>query len=86
MTASETHIVNMTVYNPDYFQSANVTTSVIQEFDASKNVIFEWRALDHIVVTESNQNLAFGFIDAIHTNSIEIDVDGNIVASNRHLK
>ncbi|MBK9733319.1 MAG: aryl-sulfate sulfotransferase [Chitinophagaceae bacterium] len=85
MTASETHIVNMQVYDPDYFQSASVTTSVIQEFDESKNLIFEWRALDHIVVTESNQNLAFGFIDAIHTNSIDIDVDGNIVASHRHL-
>ncbi|MBX7107936.1 MAG: aryl-sulfate sulfotransferase [Chitinophagales bacterium] len=85
MIASETHIVDMSIYNPNYSHNANVTTNVIQEFDKNKNVIFEWRAWDHIAVTESNQNLAFSFIDAIHTNSIDLDADGNIVASNRHL-
>lgn len=85
MVASETHVVDMSVYNPNYSHNANVTTNVIQEFDKNKNVIFEWRAWDHIAVTESNQNLAFSFIDAIHTNSIDLDADGNIVASNRHL-
>ncbi|MEO6169109.1 MAG: aryl-sulfate sulfotransferase [Chitinophagales bacterium] len=85
MIAAETHVVNMQVYNPSYSQNANVTMNVIQEFDQNKNVIFEWRGFDHIIPTESNQNLAFGFIDAIHTNSIELDVDGNIIASNRHL-
>lgn len=38
-----------------------------------------------LFLPESNQNLAFGFIDANHTNSIELDVDGNIIASNRHM-
>lgn len=85
MIASETHIVDMTVYNPSYYQNATVTTNVIQEFDQSKNVIFEWRGWDHISPLESNQNLAFAFIDVMHTNSVEIDMDGNIIASNRHL-
>lgn len=85
MVAEETHVVDMTVYNPTYSHNATVMTTVIQEFDQSKNVIFEWRAWDHVVPTESYQNLALGYIDAVHTNSIDLDDDGNIVASNRHL-
>lgn len=85
MVTEETHVVNMKVYNPNWSSNATVMTTTIQEFDPSKNVIFEWRAWDHVVVTESNQNLAFGYIDAIHTNSIDLDTDGNIIASHRHL-
>lgn len=51
MIAAETQIVNMKVYNPSYSQNANVTMNVIQEFDQSKNVIFEWRGFDHVIPT-----------------------------------
>jgi hypothetical protein len=70
-----------------YGGSANATvmTTIIQEFDQSKNVIFEWRAWDHITFTESNQSLTLSYIDLVHTNSIALDVDGNIIESNRHL-
>jgi hypothetical protein len=85
MVAEETHIVDMTIYNPNYSHNATLMTTIVQEFDQGKNVIFEWRGWDHIIPTESNQNLAFGYIDVIHTNSIELDTDGNIICSNRHL-
>jgi hypothetical protein len=85
MVTEETHVVNMKIYNPNYSSNATVMTTTIQEFDQSKNVIFEWRAWDHVIVTESNQNLAFGYIDAVHTNSIDLDSDGNIISSHRHL-
>jgi hypothetical protein len=60
-------------------------TTIIQEFDADKNVIFEWRSIDHVIPTESNQNLSSGYVDVVHTNSIDLDADGNIIASHRHL-
>lgn len=85
MVVEETNVVDMTVYNPSYSHNATLMTTLIQEFDASKNVIFEWRGFDHIVPTESNQNLGSSYIDVIHTNSIDLDADGNIVFSNRHL-
>lgn len=85
MVAEETNVVDMTIYNPSYSHNATLMTTLIQEFDVDKNVIFEWRGFDAIVPTESNQNLAFSYIDVIHTNSIDLDADGNIVFSNRHL-
>jgi hypothetical protein len=83
MVAEETHTVNMTQYGGS--ANATVMTTIIQEFDQSKNVIFEWRAWDHIAFTESNQSLTLSYIDLVHTNSIAIDNDGNIIFSNRHL-
>jgi len=83
LVAEETHTVNMTQYGGS--ANATVMTTIIQEFDPDKNVIFEWRAWDHITIPESNQNLAFSYVDLVHTNSIELDVDGNIIESNRHL-
>ncbi len=86
MVAEETHFVDMDDYtNGQYHQNATLMTTIIQEFDEDKNVIFEWRAWDHIEVTETNQGLSFSYIDVVHTNSIELDDDGNIIFSNRHL-
>jgi len=83
MIANETHVVDMTSYGGS--PNATVTTTIVQEFDQDKNVIFEWRAWDHIGFNESNQNLKASYIDLIHTNSIEVDTDGNIIVSHRHL-
>lgn len=59
-----------------------------QELDAEKNVIFEWRSIDHVPVTDSIVDLTTGPeqgpIDYIHPNAIEKDSDGNILISNRH--
>ncbi|MBA2422398.1 MAG: aryl-sulfate sulfotransferase [Chitinophagales bacterium] len=86
MIADETQILDLTVYDPDYSPNASVVGTVIQEFDAQHNLIFEWRSFDHIAVTEAlHHNLSYSYIDYIHTNSIEIDDDGHIMASHRHL-
>ncbi|HUM48130.1 MAG TPA: aryl-sulfate sulfotransferase [Chitinophagales bacterium] len=60
--------------------------SVIQQFDTHHNIIFEWRSMDHIGASETTHLNGDGtMLDYVHTNSIEIDVDGNIIMSNRNL-
>lgn len=60
--------------------------SVIQGFDPHHNFIFEWRSLDYIDVSEGTHlNEDASTLDYVHTNSIEIDVDGNIITSNRNI-
>ena len=60
--------------------------SVIQEFDPSGNVVFEWRSFDHIELGEAPHLILKGsLLDYVHTNSIEVDTDGNIITSHRHL-
>jgi hypothetical protein len=84
--ARELQVVDMTVYNPDYSPNATVEGTVIQEFDEDKNLIFEWRSFDHIEITEAlHSDLSYTYIDYVHTNSLDIDNDGNILASQRHL-
>ncbi len=58
---------------------------MIQEFDENKNLVFEWRSYDHVTLLETNQNLHLNVVDVTHTNSLEQDSDGNIIASHRHL-
>ncbi|MBA2406922.1 MAG: aryl-sulfate sulfotransferase, partial [Chitinophagales bacterium] len=84
--ADEYQILDLTVYDPDYSNHATVMGTVIQEFDSNHDLVFEWRSFDHIAVPEAlHTNLSFTYIDYVHTNAIEIDDDGNILASHRHL-
>ena len=67
--------------------NAVVFGMVIQELDSNKNVVFQWRSLDHFQITDatSDINLKDSLIDYAHTNAIELDTDGNILISSRHL-
>ncbi|MBE2227322.1 MAG: aryl-sulfate sulfotransferase [Ignavibacteria bacterium] len=66
--------------------SATVIGLIIQEIDENKNVVFQWRSWDHIPITDaSHQDLTASRIDYIHGNAIELDNDGNILISSRHL-
>lgn len=66
--------------------AAIVLCPVIQEFDADKNLVFQWRALDHFNVTDAtHENLAEHTIDFCHSNAIEFDSDSNIILSSRHM-
>lgn len=78
--------IDMTVYDPDYSDHATVIGAIVQELDADKNVIFEWRSWDDVEVTEAlHEALFFSFIDYVHANSIEPDTDGNLLLSCRNL-
>lgn len=86
MLCYDPQIVDMTVYNPTYNSAATVVGCVLQELDASDNVVFQWRSWDHIPITDADHvNLAGALIDAVHSNAIDIDNDGNILLTSRHL-
>ncbi len=66
--------------------SATVQSNVIQRFDASDSLIFEWRGLDHYEIKDAiHEDLTGSLIDFEHANSIDIDSDGNYLLSNRAL-
>jgi hypothetical protein len=66
--------------------SATVIGIAIQELDKEKNVVFQWRSLDHFKITDATQeDLTEGIVDYVHPNAIEMDADGNILLSSRHL-
>jgi Arylsulfotransferase (ASST)/Secretion system C-terminal sorting domain/Bacterial Ig-like domain/Kre9/KNH-like N-terminal Ig-like domain len=65
--------------------NATVIGAIIQEVDASHNVIFQWRSWDYIPITDSYENVTGSVVDYLHLNAIEQDKDGNILASFRHL-
>jgi len=81
--AMDPQMVDLTQYggNPD----ANAIGVVIQELDASKNVVFQWRTWDYIPVTDSYIDITAPTVDLIHANAIDLDQNGNIVFSMRHL-
>ncbi|MGO9480236.1 MAG: aryl-sulfate sulfotransferase [Candidatus Kryptoniota bacterium] len=70
-----------------YGGSANATVIgvVVQEIDASKNVVFQWRSWDYLPMTDSYIDLTSQTVDLIHANAIDADNDGNILLSMRHL-
>src|SRR4029078_9122146 len=60
--------------------------SVIQEFEPHHNLIFEWRSVDYVEEEEAqHMNGLSSLLDYVHTNSIELDTDGNIIVSNRNI-
>ncbi len=60
---------------------------VIQEFDANHNLTWQWRARDHFLVTDMNDNLPFAAlaVDNVHANAVFKTQDGNILLCNRHM-
>jgi hypothetical protein len=65
--------------------NATVLGGIIQEIDASHNVIFQWRSWDYIPITDSYEPLTGSTVDYLHMNAIDVDTGGNILASFRHL-
>lgn len=58
---------------------------VIQELDSDKNVVFEWRSWDHFLITDTLESLTNNPLDYVHGNALEVDYDGNLLLSSRHL-
>ncbi len=64
--------------------NAEVVGDIIQEIDASKNVVFQWRTLDYIPITDSYVDLTTQTVDLIHANAFDVDQNGDIIFSMRH--
>jgi hypothetical protein len=79
--------VRMDTIVPGGDPSAIVIGLIVQELDVNKNVVFQWRSWDHFQITDATEdiNLTQHTIDYVHGNAIELDYDGNILISSRHL-
>ncbi len=66
---------------------AVVRGAVIQERTLSGTLLYEWKSLDHIPVTDATEDidLTQSRIDYIHVNSINRDKNGDLIISCRHL-
>jgi hypothetical protein len=86
LMAYDTQMVDMSKIVPGGDPSAAVIGLVIQELDEYKTVIFQWRSWDHFKITDAtHENLQDSVIDYVHGNSMDIDYDGNLLISSRHL-
>lgn len=70
--------VDMSKYVAGGRTNAVVTEGVVQEFTAAGELIFQWRAWDHYDIRDSTA-------DFPHFNAIDVDEDGHILVSARHL-
>jgi hypothetical protein len=84
MLCYDSQIIDMSKIVEGGHPGANITEAVIQELDVYKNVIFQWRSIDYIPITDSYRDLTRANIPYIHVNSVELDeIDGNIILSCR---
>jgi len=76
--------VDMSQIDPGGNTNALIIILIIQEFDSNKNLIFQWNAWEHLNIADyQNLNLTSNRIVWMHGNSIDIDLDSNILISNR---
>ena len=61
--------------------AALVSGAVLQELDAQRNVVFQWRFWDHYPFTGQWVNSAAAVISEFHVNCLFEDTDGNLVVS-----
>ncbi len=79
-------IIDMSQIVPGGYENATVSDWIIQELDASKNVVFQWRALDHFQMTDADEyvDLTDSIIDPTHGNAIEVLDDNAFLLSTRN--
>jgi hypothetical protein len=85
LLGAEDVTVDMSKVVPGGHPAANVVQAIIQELDTEGNVVVQWRALDHLPVTDSYEDLTAAAIRYCHNNSLWIDDDGNWIVSMRHM-
>ncbi|HLH52596.1 MAG TPA: aryl-sulfate sulfotransferase [Verrucomicrobiae bacterium] len=80
MIGYQTNSVDMSQYIYGFYQQAIVRETVVQEFTAADELIFQWRAWDNYNLSDLGGNSDFP-----HMNGLDIDEDGNLLVSARHL-
>jgi hypothetical protein len=80
-------VIDMSLIVPGGNPAAVVTGTSVQEQDAGKNVVWEWRSWDYIPITDATPDidLTRARVDYAHGNAIEVDFDGNMLLSCRNL-
>ena len=78
--------IDMSQYVAGGRKNANVSESCIEEFTANDEMIFQWRGLDHFDIRDVELDDPTGSsIRFPHMNAIDLDDDGNIILSSRHI-
>lgn len=84
MMSYHTIIYDMSKIVPGGKTNASLVINIIQEQDLDKNVVFEWRNIDYIPITDSDLDLKSSRLNYGTLNGFDIDHDGNIIASFRN--
>ncbi len=84
MMSYHTIIFDMSTIVPGGQTNCSLVINIIQEQDTDKNVVFEWRNIDYIPITDSDEDLTASRTNYSTLNAFEIDDDGNILASFRN--
>lgn len=67
-------------------QNAQVTGTVIQHIGANGELLFQWSPFDHFAITDLDPASRLGSaVNWTHGNAIDLDTDGNLIASFRSL-
>jgi hypothetical protein len=85
LLVGETRIMDLSQIVPGGQPDARVLGEIIQELDPSNNVVFEWNSWDHFLITDTLRDLTLDEISFTHSNSLDVDGDGNIILSSRGL-
>jgi hypothetical protein len=78
-------IVDMSNVVPGGNTAATVTGLVIQELDANRNLVFQWRSWDYFNITDSYSDLLSSVVDYVHGNSLDADTDSTLILSSRNM-
>ena len=72
--------VDVSQFVPGGHPAARVSGGIIQELDAQRNVIFQWRSWDHYGFA-TNVTSTSAVINGFHLNTVDKDTDGNILVA-----
>lgn len=82
------NVMDLSEIYPGGKEFATVIEDVIQVLDKNKNLKFEWKSLDHVDILDTDTNfvdLTSSVVDYMHINSFDINEQGDIYISARHL-
>ena len=88
LVAIKDSTVDMSQYVAGGSTHAKILESVIQEFTPDDELVYQWRAWGHFDIRDLHSTedpLTGGTIRFPHMNAIDIDYDGNVLLSSRHL-
>lgn len=84
LMCDETRTMDLSVYGGN--SSARVTGTNVQHLSAAGALLFQWSPFDHFAITDLAASERAGpSVNWTHGNAIDIDADGNLIASFRNL-
>lgn len=76
----------ITEIDPEGNPNSTVIGNHIQELDENGTLVFEWLCWDHFALEDSYiASTGVKLVDYVHMNSIDVDYDGHLLLSSRHL-